>query len=79
MLIRIIELLEGVLKVRNHLFDLFPAPAIFTLENINGKSPVRQDLCKSVGFINLIHATTSIFSLLLFSRLRSKFVETFSF
>ena len=40
MIIRVIELLEGILEVRDHLLDLFPAPAILTLKNIDGEAPV---------------------------------------
>ena len=40
MVIWIIELFKGILKVRNHLLDLFPAPAVLALKDIDGETPV---------------------------------------
>ena len=45
MFIRVIKLLKGILKVRNHLLNLFPAPAIFALKDVNSEAPVGQNLC----------------------------------
>ena len=62
MVIRIVEFLEGILKVRYHLFNLLPAPTVLALKDIDGEASVRQDFRKCIGFINLVHAATSLFS-----------------
>ena len=55
MIVRIIELLEGALKVRNHLLDLFPTPAVLTLKDIDGKATMCQYFGERIRLINLVH------------------------